>query len=371
MIPAAKPTFNPAVHGARGLFAIMVFVYHVVNSDLATFAFVKNTVFETYFLRSFKFGVELFFGISGFVIVGALARAPSVRSFLWDRVTRIYPLLWTTLIAISMVSITVGHWMPPFTDWLLNFLALPPFFPLPQVNPAAWSLGYEITFYTLCALCWALRKRGGHTWLVVAIAAGTILIILFPRAALMPAGILAATALAASPIIKRFASSPGFLLLAFLIGWRFLDLASGGDIAMMTPLEQPYAVWMMLSFPAVAIGLIGSLTMIGIVNGDGFLGTVLRTRSLQWLGTISYSLYLWHPVVMGGLKAALTKIGAFDAVGPGAQLLFATVSLLPSLIVAHYSQRWIELRLTRALRRIGPSEGTGAAPVTASLSAAS
>ncbi|MGL5838582.1 MAG: acyltransferase family protein [Sphingorhabdus sp.] len=371
MIPAARPAFNTTVHGARGLFAMMVFIYHVVNSELATFAFVQNSVFENYFLRSFKFGVELFFGISGFVIVGALARAPSVRSFLWDRVTRIYPLLWTTLIAISIVSLFAGLWMPPFTDWLLNFLAPPPFFPIPQVNPAAWSLGYEITFYALCALCWALKSRGGYTWLVVAILVGSLLIVLFPRAALMPAGILAATAFAASPVLKRLASSPGLLLLVFLIGWRLLDLASGGDIATMTPLIHPFQQWLSLALPAIAVAAIGSLAMVGLVNGSGLLSVLLRTQPLQWLGTISYSLYLWHPVVMGGLKAVMTKTGVFDAVGPGAQLLFAIVSLPPSLIVAHYSQRLIEVRLTRALRRIGPREGSGAAPATASLHPAS
>lgn len=367
MTQPKSPSFNATVHGARGLFAMMVFVYHVVNSELATFAVVQNSAFETYFLRSFKFGVELFFGISGFVIVGALARAPSVRSFLWDRATRIYPLLWITLIAISLVSIAAGLWMPPFGDWLLNFLAPPPFFPIPQINPAAWSLGYEITFYALCALCWALKQRGDRLWLAVAVVAGTVLIVLFPRAALMPAGVIAATAFALVPLVKRLASSPGLLLLAFLIGWRLLDLASGGDIATMNPLEQAVGKWLPLAALAIPIALLGSLAMIGLVNGSGLLGSALRMQPLQWLGTISYSLYLWHPVVMGGLKAALTSIGAFEAVGPGAQLLFAAVSLPPSLIVAHLSQRWIEVRLTRALRRIGPHEGAGKAPVTASL----
>ena len=33
----ASARFNPYVHGARGLFCLMVFVYHVVHSGLPTF----------------------------------------------------------------------------------------------------------------------------------------------------------------------------------------------------------------------------------------------------------------------------------------------------------------------------------------------
>jgi peptidoglycan/LPS O-acetylase OafA/YrhL len=203
-----RSAFNAPVHGARGLFALMVFVYHVVHSGLPGLLG-ADSLFDRYFLHSFQFGVELFFGISGFVILGALRRSPSMRSFVWDRFTRIYPLLWLTLIAITIAAVVGGLWQPPLVDWLLNFLAPPPFFPLAMVNPAAWSLGYEITFYLLCAFCWWLRQRGGHAWLVVALAVGTVLLVLFPRAALMPAGLLIAAG-----ILGRFK------LLRWLSTWR-------------------------------------------------------------------------------------------------------------------------------------------------------
>src|SRR5690606_5413729 len=147
---------NLNVHGARGLFAFAVFIYHVINSGLPTYPALDGSWIETYLFYSLKFGVELFFGISGVVIVGALVRAPSIRAFAWDRVTRIYPVLWVSLLSISAMAVIFNLWRPAFGDWLLNFIAPPPFLHVPQVNPAAWSLGYEITFYALCAAAWWL-----------------------------------------------------------------------------------------------------------------------------------------------------------------------------------------------------------------------
>ncbi len=347
----------------------MVFVFHVVNSGLPSFVPATAPV-SLYVLSSFKFGVELFFGISGFVILGALARAPSLRSFAWDRATRIYPLLWTTLLAITAVSLAIGHWIPPLRDWLLDFLAPPPFFPLAQVNPAAWSLGYEVTFYALCGTCWALRANGNRSWLALAVVAGSLGLILFPRAVLMPAGVFIAAGLVTAPWLKRLAAAPSVALLLFLVGWRLVDLGSGGDIMTYTPFAMPVAEWLRLLPLAIASAACGALALLGIVEQRGMLSRVLRTAPMQWLGTISYSFYLWHPVVMSMTKQILRASGAVAYAGHASQLLFAVISLPPALIVAHISQQQIEVRLTRYLRRHGPREGSGRAPVAALMHSA-
>ena len=364
-----RSAFNPTIHGSRGLFAMMVFVYHVAHSGLSTFSFLQGSAFDLYFLHSLQFGVELFFGISGYVIVGALARAPTLRAFLWDRATRIYPLLWLTLIAITLFALTFGRWLPPLGDWFLNFAAPPPFFPLPQVNPAAWSLGYELTFYALCALCWGLRRRMPKAWLAVAIGIGAILLVFFPRAILMPAGVLIATGKLDRPALRRIAMFPGLALLVFLLGWRMLDLARGGDIMTLNPLQMPFGAWAATVPLMLGTALAGALALLGIASQQGLFCRLMRTSVLQWLGTVSYSFYLWHPVVMGFAKQMLRTTGALTAAGHGSQLLFAAVSLPPALLIAHYSQRWIEVRLTRFLRRLGPEGRKAKAPITASVDA--
>lgn len=360
----SKSGFNASVHGARGLFAMMVFVYHIVHSGLPGFI-PANALISVHFLESFKFGVELFFGISGFVILGALSRAPSIRSFLWDRATRIYPLLWATLATITLLSLVANQWTPPFGDWLLNFAAPPPFFPLPQVNPAAWSLGYEIFFYALCAACWACRARG-LSWRPLAWGVGGLCVLLFPRAVLMPAGLLIAAGLIPIAMRRWIGGAPLVALTVFLVGWRAVDLACGGDIMTFTPVALGFARWAALLPLAIGSALCGAAALLGIAEQRGWLAAMLRTSPLQWLGAVSFSFYLWHPVVMAITKALLVRSGIATAAGPAAQLLLA-FSLVPALIVAHFSQITLEVRLTRYLRRHGPRDDRGEAPATAAV----
>ena len=121
---------NPNVHGARGLFSLVIFFYHVGNSGLPTFPGSFFVGLQQAGFASLKMGVELFFGISGLVIVGALGRASSFVSFLWDRVTRILPVLWATILVITAMSFLSGERLDQSLSlrlWLANFLA-PPLF---------------------------------------------------------------------------------------------------------------------------------------------------------------------------------------------------------------------------------------------------
>lgn len=360
----AAKGLNPNVHGARGLFAAAVFVFHMVNSGLPGFAWQAGSWFEVYFLESLKFGVELFFGISGYVIVGALARAPSLKAFAWDRMTRIYPVLWASLLVITLLALVAGRWRPSLGDWLLNFAAPPPLIHVPQINPAAWSLGYEMTFYALCAAAWWLRGKGVRGWLAIAIGVGAVLVALFPRAILMGAGVAIAAHHLDGPRWRWLGRFPLASLILFLILWRAIELGWGTPMLTASPLNLPIATWLTMVPAIVAVALFGAAALKGIVDGRGLFCAFLRTRPMLWLGTVSYSFYLWHPVVMAGVKQAMVKFGVVALAGPASQLVFGLIAIVPTLVVSHYSQVYMEARLTRWLRR-RVERGAGHAPTTA------
>ncbi|MBB5685760.1 acyltransferase family protein [Sphingobium boeckii] len=357
--------FNPNVHGARGLFSAMVFVYHVYHSKLPTFAAVQGSLLEIWLLDSMKFGVELFFGISGLVIVGALTRAPSAAAFAWDRIARIFPALWASLLVFTAMRYWGGLPLPSFGLWAANFLAPPPFFSVPMVHPAAWSLGYEFTFYMLCALLWAVRGPNVRSWRWIAVITGTLLVILFPRGILMAAGVIIAAKLPRPAWMGRLARYPGVMLLIFLMAWRALDMAAHGKMRLMSPLHADFLEWLNLAPLIYITGVIGGIGLLGVEQGRGFTSHILRMRLMQWLGTISYSFYLWHPACMAIVKLAMHKSGLVEMIGPWSQIVFFILALGPSLVVSHVSQIVLEQRVTRWLRKLGhkrPSPPLAGAP---------
>ena len=355
-----RPQFNREVHGARGLFSSAVYVFHVVNSGLPTFPLLAAWP-AIDLLRTTEFGVELFFCISGFVIAGTLRRARSPSSFLTDRMIRIFPVLWATIVVISILGfITRTHGfqglsVARYLLWLpANLLALPNFIPVPLYHPAAWSLSYEAAFYLACAAGWWLmaRRGAGLLWLGVPIAA--IAFAFYPRALFFLAGVLVAEGLVDKGLGRwrwaaRLIRYPLPLLLLFLCAWREVQVLSRPiPLTMSTMFEFAHDIRLPLTILAFTAATLG---FAGLVAGRGLLGRFLTLPVMQYLGTISYSFYLWHPIVMAGVKRAMYVSGMVRAVGPGAQLAFFLLALPPSLLVAHYSQLILERGAGRWLRQ--------------------
>lgn len=347
--------FNPNVHGARGLFAFMIFVFHVVNSGLGTFA-PLSTPLGFFLTSTSEYGVELFFCISGYVIAGTLRRSRDPMVFLGDRAIRVYPVLWVSILVIVALGLaTRTHGFEDKTPLQLlvelpvNLLALPGVLPLDNIHPAAWSLSYEMAFYLFCAACWVACRRFGPKayWLIVPITA--VLIAYYPRSAFLLAGVLAAEGWPRAGLLLRLTRHPLPLLLLFLLCWRAIRSLSEPEHIIAATLMHWAGDWRL---PLALLGFVAAgLGFRGIVAGHGALGTLLRFRPLYYLGTISYSFYLWHPIVMSGIKTILLHSHIAQASGAWAQVLFFAVALPPSLAVSHASQRVLEQRFAAWTRR--------------------
>lgn len=103
-------------------------------------------------------GVDLFFVISGFII-GTVMPGRDARTFLADRLRRIYPIYFVTLVPWTFV----GAWFATIpADRLAASLTLWPMwggdFVIP-FNPPAWSLCFEMLFYLVATLSLALGRK--------------------------------------------------------------------------------------------------------------------------------------------------------------------------------------------------------------------
>ncbi len=98
-------------------------------------------------------GVELFFMISGFVILMTAANR-SLGEFVIARIVRLYPAFWTCCTITFLVTLVIGE--PPHSASLARYLAnmtmLSGFVGIVSIDGAYWSLFVELQFYVLAAL---------------------------------------------------------------------------------------------------------------------------------------------------------------------------------------------------------------------------
>lgn len=351
------------LHGLRGGLAFGLFLFHVANSGLERPQGVVADVFD-HLLRSLEFGVELFFCISGVVILQSFRSSPTLFDFAWNRITRIYPVLWVTVSVIAVLSVFRGVPRPEAGIWLANLFALPPLLPVHLIHPAAWSISYEFAFYGLFVLHALLHRwmpRNLARVLLAGLVAGLVLTHL--RAACFLVGLMLVWRPPASlsPRVQHAMSRPGVWLALALLAWY-------------EAFERWHLPWSVthLSDLPVADGAVGMawlvlgigfayLGMGGLLLEAGAVSRWLKGPILQWLGTISFSLYLWQTIVMALVKHAMSRLGFTETVGAGAQFCFFALSLAPTLWVSHWSQRWLEDELTQKMRRAIRSAGASSA----------
>lgn len=266
-------------------------------------------------------GVDLFFVISGFVIVYAsrkLFATPGGRAeFLRRRLIRIVPLYWMAL-TLRLIVLAVGAAMgakdfPGAAAIVTSYLFIPfdslgftAEYPFPILD-LGWTLNYEMFFYLLFAIFVPLPRERAVAMVVGCLVGGVALAAIFQPDLLQLRFWL-------RPITWEFA----FGALIALIFVRGVVLAPIMRAAM---IAAGLAIWL------VPISWLGDNTGPGIYGwsrlciwGTGAVliaaAAVLGPTSLRstWskvislLGDSSYALYLLHPFVFLLVKAALAIV---------------------------------------------------------------
>jgi peptidoglycan/LPS O-acetylase OafA/YrhL len=107
-----------------------------------------------------------------------------------------------------------------------------------------------------------------------------------------------------------------------------------------------------LGGPTVFYGAIpGLVFFLCVVEGRCLLSAILRTPALQYLGTISYSFYLWSPVVTYPMKLIIQRYLHGHVSDMTNIALFATIGFTASVAFAYCSYRFLEDKAARLLHR--------------------
>jgi len=146
-----------SLDGLRGIAAFSVVIYHYFYRIDEIYGIGSNEMDWTYFG---KFGVHLFFMISGFVIFMSISKETKPINFIISRFSRLYPAyFFAVIITFTIVYIfgLQGREVKIF-DALLNLLMFQEFLGIPHVDGVYWTLTVEITFYFWCLILILLKK---------------------------------------------------------------------------------------------------------------------------------------------------------------------------------------------------------------------
>jgi peptidoglycan/LPS O-acetylase OafA/YrhL len=350
---------RPEIQALRALAVALVVIYHM-SPDLLPGGFI---------------GVDVFFVISGFLITAHIAKGLGgacgfrLSDFYVRRIRRLLP---AALAVLAVVGVATFVRLPMTTwnetgpsilasvfyvqNWNLaahanDYLAATSYSPIDHF----WSLSVEEQFYLfwpvlLIFAAWMGRRQARtHRALVI--------------------GIASVTAISFAFSVWQTYSAPS--LAYFATQTRVWELGAGGLLALTVPqLSIDRRLRIALSWTALLVIVASALTFNAETKFPGYMAAIpvvaaavavsagdvpgrfstswlINRRSTQFLGDISYSIYLWHwPLIVLG---PMVILGADYWLAPEARL----APVIVCIFVAWLSKRYIE----DPFRMAGPSSG--------------
>jgi peptidoglycan/LPS O-acetylase OafA/YrhL len=342
---ASKPSPTiPAIQFLRALAATAVAASHV------RFDIVFNVSPPGWLPAGFDLGaagVDLFFVISGFVMVysseSLFGRPNAPAAFLRRRIARIVPLYWV-MTSVMLAYVLARGFGPSDAS---PQLALASYFFIPYWRPSGvidplygigWTLNYEMFFYVVFSFALVARRE-------IAVAGIAVLFIIFsvifPTREYLPAQV----AYLANPLILEFAFGMG-IAVAYRAGVRF-------SVAVAIILVITAIVELAWSKSAWRIDLPRWIEW-GVPAAQTVSALALINRSISFpsifekLGDASYSLYLLHPAVISVTRGLSNKGYLAPAAAPWLYLLCNIAFCVWASLLVH---RFLEKPMTAALRR--------------------
>ena len=298
-------------------------------------------------------GVDMFFVVSGFLIVTLLLRERDTRGdialdrFYARRSLRIFPIYYTLLAVLAVfcfvrpeASLAQGFFahLPWYLTYTSNWL------PDATILAILWSLATEEQFYLVWPPIEKFVKRNGAV-LVLAFFLGVnqmvnfglldselAAVIGFTRADLDILQITFTPICLGVLLAHVLNSATGYAAVARWLGRRWSPLAAVALLLGAMNIPGDVAGW-----PRLAIQLAMTLLLATcVVREDHALRPLLAWGPIRRLGVISYGLYLYH---MFARHAGVALTDRLDLAGP-LDLFVAT--LLVSAIIAELSYRYFE-----------------------------
>jgi peptidoglycan/LPS O-acetylase OafA/YrhL len=341
--------------GLRGLAILMVFFYHSFSRWPEKFPYGDSYAEIPIFEYGWT-GVQLFFLISGFVILMSLERCSSVTEFLKRRWLRLFPtMLVASILIVSTASLFPERpaGVPSLSGFLAGLTFIDPIwwskilgFPITSLEGSFWTLFIEWRFYVIAAIVYFATGRR-HITLIVFLCLCSF----------------TAEGLDKLPWIQDFWVVNKLDSLAKYLSLRhFIWFSAGASFYM--GWKKDSSVWF-------NIGLATSVVASALsANGDpeSFLASllvsllfaaslrieqikrILSYNFLVYVGFISYPLYLIHENIT---VSAIVKLGQWSRVIPDFMLPLIPLLFLSAaaFVIAYTIEPLVRKRLDRLLMK--------------------
>ncbi len=322
--------------------AYLIVVYHSIEHLAA-----MNSESFSRFLMA-PLGVDLFFVISGFVMVHITQQGETPLGFLIKRMIRIVPLYWIATLGV-IITLYIIPWSFHEADLSPDAIAASFFF-IPHSDLSGrtypllmlgWTLNMEMLFYIFFALAIAVSQR----WRVPLVIAFITIAIFTARAldgtiadfygALMIFEFVIGCAIALAfqnthvqNFIRRTPMWP-----FVIIGIGLFALSANYDLDNDSRL-------MRYGLPAALI--------VAAVAGQDLFRKPIPHNVLVPIGDSSYSAYLLHEFVVVALVIAIPGIFGYSLL---TGIIMITLTVIGAGVVSALSYRWFEMPSNRWLRK--------------------
>jgi peptidoglycan/LPS O-acetylase OafA/YrhL len=343
--------------GLRGIAALIVLFSHLTDTTPAFYALHRPMSIGDFFssplailkytpfrlLISGRAMVLIFFVLSGFVLCYSYRRDTKYGSYIIKRILRIYPpFMIAIFVSIALYLVVdptpvaaASYWFndmnwstPPSPPFIASNLAMTGVPQWPTINNPTWSLIHEMRISIIFPLLVMAVRWRLMTSVILSILLG--------------AGFLFFES--PNPVILTIQLTAGYA--TFFVFGAALAIKADAIIDRLARLSRPVLalLWMITALLLIApmnydiqsfLPGFGAVLLISLIIASPTASGMLEGRSIQWLGRVSYSLYLIHVPIL------LTLVHLFGNHWPLFALSGMTVAL--SLISAEIFYRLFEM----------------------------
>ncbi len=360
------------IDALRGIACIGVVFHHMLNNTVMCDTFKR--VFAGWFVELCElgaYGVEIFFVISGFVIAHSTRKLPLTRegltNFIVRRQVRLDPAFWSAIAlailllgAEKLVPGTVMKPFPSIPEIVANLFYLQRILGVQELVEVAWTLCIEIQFYLVFILfMFALRRQ------IVAENPNPVEIV--APAFLWISGV-------ASLWLRSVSGEAWFLPFWFffamgvMVYWTYRGAVHPAwflTLAVIALVAWPFAGSLRdLTHFAATVGVITAVAVywVGLRGG---LTRWLNQPWFQYLGRISYSLYLVHLLVLSVVLRGGYKLTGESAIGAYFWFPFAVALCIGAGELLYRAVERPSMLLASSLKRGGAGSAEGRQPLPA------